>query len=394
MGKCTAVRRTCLQLPTLHFPNFAASALRYLPCMASELPSRSYIVAKARVTMIHTKLPPEVWLLVTENLDWRDWWYFRQTTAYIRNLLQPKLMGYYILYNLSNHVEEVTMELLSGEHPVDITVQDNQKMTALHYAARKGYSRVARELLARPQHRHTLNGQCGDSGNTPLIQAARYDRSRIVELLINAGADVNAKNPNGEHALFWAIKNQNIDLARFLLAEGADSKCKVLQGDTQLILAIKQNNLELVALLVKGEADMMQMDDQGSSPLTWAVRVNSLPIVRILLENGADPGLRGDDGTPALIWAVMAKNTSLVQTLLDHGADPGVSHLGLPALNWAVIYHSMEVVRVLLVNGVDVFKADAHGRTALCWAFAYGQTDTIRLLVSHGAALGQNKLIV
>jgi hypothetical protein len=80
--------------------------------------------------MVHTKLPPEVWLLVTGILDWRDWWYFRQTTAYITNLLQRKFMGYYVLYKNSKHVEEVTMELLSGEHQGDITVQGNQKMIA------------------------------------------------------------------------------------------------------------------------------------------------------------------------------------------------------------------------------------------------------------------------
>ena len=72
--------------------------------------------------------------------------------------------------------------------------------TALMFAAHNGQSGVVQVLLDAGAD---INASDND-GWTALIYAARYGRSKIVDLLIAAGADVNAKNNIGETYLVWA----------------------------------------------------------------------------------------------------------------------------------------------------------------------------------------------
>jgi len=74
-------------------------------------------------------------------------------------------------------------------------------------------------------------------GNTPLIIAARDDRAEIVKILIENGAEVNAKNEKGETPLYWVLCNDNTEIAKFLIEKGADVKAKSCFGYTPLDFA-------------------------------------------------------------------------------------------------------------------------------------------------------------
>jgi uncharacterized protein len=97
-------------------------------------------------------------------------------------------------------------------------------------------------------------------GITPLMHAARGDRPEIatpgptdhpevVELLIERGADVNAKTDSGFVALFWAARYGHAGVAKVLIAHGADVNAKDKDGMTALKWATTNQQAKVIELL-------------------------------------------------------------------------------------------------------------------------------------------------
>ena len=89
-------------------------------------------------------------------------------------------------------------------------------MTPLHYASDEGHTKVVELLIANGADVNAKN----DNGWTPLHLAAYWGGKEIVELLIAAGADVNAKNDNGNTPLDWAILRKHTETADLLRKHG------------------------------------------------------------------------------------------------------------------------------------------------------------------------------
>jgi hypothetical protein len=82
--------------------------------------------------------------------------------------------------------------------------------SALHYAAFAGHGQVLEYLLqqgASPDAR-------SPNGSTPLMMAAREGRDKIATALLAAGADISVTNDAGEDAVRWAMRNNNVFIAR------------------------------------------------------------------------------------------------------------------------------------------------------------------------------------
>ena len=73
----------------------------------------------------------------------------------------------------------------------------------------------------------------------------------IVELLIAAGADVNAKNDWGWTPLTYAAINDHEEIAELLIAKGADVNAKDDGGETPLDFAIRRNQTETADIIRK-----------------------------------------------------------------------------------------------------------------------------------------------
>jgi ankyrin repeat protein len=75
-------------------------------------------------------------------------------------------------------------------------------------------------------------GSRGAGGDTPLHVMAWQDDNRGAELLIAAGADVNAVGDMSETPLHVAVRRENVELVQLLLAAGGDPDLRSEFGET------------------------------------------------------------------------------------------------------------------------------------------------------------------
>jgi hypothetical protein len=96
-----------------------------------------------------------------------------------------------------------------------------------------------------------VNAQNIIDGSTPLQSAAYWDKKDILELLLKAGANVNQADNDGDTALYWAVINVSNDAIKLLLAAGADINAQNNRGFTPLSKAAYEGRQDIAALLRK-----------------------------------------------------------------------------------------------------------------------------------------------
>jgi ankyrin repeat protein len=217
-------------------------------------------------------------------------------------------------------------------------------------------------------------------GNAPLILASLYASPQCVELLLEKGADANAANKAGVTALIRGATNY--EKTRLLVSAGAKIRVRTADlGNSPLILAARRaGNSRTVKLLLERGAYPAERNNDDVSPIISGAASGDLETVRLLLDAGAKAGefpksndTRTTDivagfRTP-LMWAAYHNDVPIIRLLLDHGADPNQStYFGNP-LSHTCWNDGFEAALVLLDRGANVNAKDAvAGFTPLHWA--------------------------
>ena len=117
----------------------------------------------------------------------------------------------------------------------------------LHLAAYFGHPTVAADLLSHvaPLQARARNG----SGHTPLHSAVAGRQSRLVQLLLRAGADPNAVAGDGWTPLHLAADEGLSEIGRILLDHGANVNSQRDDGATPLMVGLIAGHLPAIALL-------------------------------------------------------------------------------------------------------------------------------------------------
>ncbi len=148
---------------------------------------------------------------------------------------------------------------------------------------------------------------------TPLTSAAKRGDVEMVEILIKAGADVNA---GGRPPLVWAAEEGNAETIAALLAHGAGEQAGIVNA--ALFSAAVRGPAEAVRLLLdKGGDPNAPAGFAGYTPLMGAAYsdLQSAEIVNMLLEQGGDVTAKGANGETVLTLARKHGDTRIVRIL-------------------------------------------------------------------------------
>jgi ankyrin repeat protein len=214
----------------------------------------------------------------------------------------------------------------------------------------------------------------------------------LARLLIQRGADTNAKDASSNTVLHRAIEHGNSEIAALLLAHGADRNAVNYWGDTPLCLASRRNEARMVNLLVAHGAAIDGRSEHGNTPLLVAIAGCASNVIPILFAHGANIGAYNNDGITALHQASISfhrRHLKLAKSLLTHGAAVNaIDNRGETPLHYAsrnTRPGSLFMVKFLLKNGADVNALSQLGHSPLQHAVRMDHQRVAPLLVAHGA---------
>ncbi|MDE2716345.1 MAG: ankyrin repeat domain-containing protein [Chloroflexota bacterium] len=251
----------------------------------------------------------------------------------------------------------------------------------IQHTIRMGMLEETRELLdADPS---LLNGTKKvdprwPEGEVPLVLAAG-DRE-IFNLLLERGADVNARDPRGYTPLMAARSMGNDAGVQAILERGVSQ---------DIFGAIMDKDAERVRELLRDDPTAANPVGEGPVPLIWAGRYGDYEIIRMLLEAGAEPNVWRDVdhfGKTALDMVISYQKDDVVRLMLDYGADPEFKGEGNQAstLRVALRNGTVSALKMLLEAGADANRADNFFGA---WG---GNLPKIKVLLDHGRCVGED----
>ena len=288
--------------------------------------------------------------------------------------------------------------------------------TLLHQCVRLGNVEVTSKILELDILANGLKSQ--DRTWTPLMTAVQRQDLRMVQLLVEHGADVNIEDLRTAHTpLIIAVSNGDTQIINKLLSEGASYTHTTSGGvnalalaagkgltstvrafldhdsrlddshacGTALLQASINSRKECVGLLLHHGADTEHKDHQGCTALHKAAEIGDTLVVRQLLDAGADIEARTRRGRSPLLLACLYGHVGVMDELLKRGAEIATSVSGTRKniYHYVALSGKLDVVsKVLqLKTGQDIGKADIHGWTPFLLAAARAEVEVLQRLL-------------
>jgi len=283
-----------------------------------------------------------------------------------------------LMWAVSENHPEVTKALIAAGADV------NMRSTVFNFNFRKVATGGTQAVYSR-------------GGLTAMLFAARQGSIECAKALLDAGADINAADPDfGFTPLLEAIFNDHYDFAAFLV----DRKANMDVG--ALYLAVEMRNL----------------DYQGNRPRkAVSDKMDELAFIKYLLEHGANPNgvmtakipprasqntAVSPNGNTPFMRAARSADVETMRLLLEHKADPNkaANDHTTPIISAGAGMGNrfaggeekpepqfVEAMKLLVENGANVNATNDRGDTAMHGAAGRGANLLVQFLADHGAKL-------
>ena len=240
----------------------------------------------------------------------------------------------------------------------------------LWMAAKVGNKDMVKQILASP-----LVNPDSDVNNswsiTPILAAAKYGHTDIVQILFDRGADINKRDIFGKTSLYYAAENGKVHTVQVLMNLGAE---------LPLAQAAANGQKGVIMTLLAAGANPNMRDSDGHTALVHAAWAGRLGIVNILLQNGANPNEWNNlRNTPLHFCASLT--VEVAKKLIDAGADVNAKNIfGFTPLYLSVKCNKIDMVRILMDNGADENIANDLGDTPLTVARKIGYMNIVDIM--------------
>ncbi len=196
------------------------------------------------------------------------------------------------------------------------------------------------------------------------------DYEAVAKLLLDKGAEVDARDSTGRTALLIAVDGSaseyrvigaDLSMARLLLARGADINAGDNLGWTPLlnVLNLWADQPDVLEFLLAKGANLNARLKDGRTGLMLAAHLGKDDRVRLLIAKGADVNARDNNGTTALMTAAL--------------------------IRWDD--RSKSIIEILTAKGANVNATDNQQRTAADLAAHAGYLDRAKLLIDSGTKI-------
>jgi ankyrin repeat protein len=303
---------------------------------------------------------------------------------------------------------ELVQKLAGSFSTNDCLELDEEGRTALHYATRQCAIDNADpqpfEILKLLALRSSCLNVPDRLGRKPILELdplswANRSRMDALEILVNAGADVNAQNENGATLLHqvlstWDATSLHLpDVLQLFLKAKANMNLQDSSGQTPLHCFFGRRGFEsnreasratriaaaqkIFTMLVDGGADLTIRDQEGTTPLGdllaeyevfFGAKENILEFMAPGLSKRLNVNGAVIKNRPALIFLCDKGKTDpdLIERLLELSADPKKAEQdGFTALHGAAWFYNFQSCALLLQHGASANALNSDGRTAL-----------------------------
>ena len=259
------------------------------------------------------------------------------------------------------------------------------------------------------------------SEDTLLHFAAGTDHPDVTNMLINAGAALDALNGEKNTPLMMALKNDHYITANRLIDKGADVKNANIKGETTLHFAAGTGHVDTVEILIDVNIELDAQDREGLTPLMIALqndekknkehdeKKNYQGVANLLIEKGADINKKNMKGETAFHFAAKTgridivtklvnalkkkqmdlnkkNNNNTINKQIEASAEVDAQDKnGWTPLMIAVQFGHNGIAEVLMNEKVDLNKKNKFGETALYHAAETGNFDATEKLLEGNA---------
>eukprot|EP00071_Canis_lupus_P008515 XP_005625750.1 ankyrin repeat and SOCS box protein 3 isoform X4 [Canis lupus familiaris] len=281
---------------------------------------------------------------------------------------------------------KVLRKLLKKGRSVDVA--DNRGWMPIHEAAYHNSVECLRMLIHAVDSSENYIKTKTFEGFCALHLAASQGHWKIVQILLEAGADPNATTLEETTPLFLAVENGQIDVLRLLLRHGANvNGSHSMCGWNALHQATFQENAEIIKLLLKKGANKECQDDFGITPLFVAAQYGKLESLSILISSGANVNCQALDKATPLFIAAQEGHIECVELLVSSGADPD---LYCNEDNWQLPIHAAaqmghtKILDLLIPLTNRVCDTGPDKVSPVYSAVFGGHEECLEMLLQHG----------
>ena len=275
------------------------------------------------------------------------------------------------------------VKALIKENPAIVNQQDEDGLTPLHWAALKGNTQIARYLIDNKADINAVD----KNNEAPLHYAAYNGKYDIVVLLLDNKANLKIATDRGRTSLHKAsFKKDGYKIVEKLIECGADINAKDVWDWTPLMNANRNGCSKTVDIYLKHDAALPTENTVIRRFLHYAAQNGHLSLMKKMEKNGIDLKQRNWTGGTFINSAASGGSDTIIEYLINKDISVNTkNNYGMTPLHLAALNGKVSTVELLLKHQIKINERCLQGKSAYDYAKENDHNDIAGLLRKKGA---------